>query len=180
MVKKIFKTGLIFLLAQCLLFACQEPVGKVLEPKQVNSYFLYEYLNHAWGYSHGGIIINPAGEIYSFDKTTPWIFATNNLLSLKEINSNISASIKKDTLIHSADIAKYQQLAYVAMNGKMIEPTMRGADMGAILCKILVPETGSANTFREIILSQNGDIEFHNLTPEAAQISDWLKSFHLP
>ena len=49
---------------------------------------------------------------------------------------------------------------------------IRGADMGANICKIIVPD--SINSYREVILSHSGDVEFHNLATEASVIAAWL------
>ena len=78
-------------------------------------------------------------------------------------------------LISSKDMEYFQRLVSKALTGKMSTPVQRGADMGAILCKIIVPDPFyPPNNYREVILSQTGDIESHNLSPEAAVIAEWL------
>jgi hypothetical protein len=57
----------------------------------------------------------------------------------------------------------------------MSEPVQRGADMGAIICKIIIPEPSDPkNIWHEVILAKTGDIEQHNLAPEATVIAQWL------
>lgn len=180
MLNKILKAGILLLLTPWLLVACQVPMSNIIEPQQVDCYFQYEYVNHAWGFNHGGFTITPAGEVYTFDKTTPWTFADNNLIPISAFKNNISASAKRDTLISHSEVVHYQQLAFIAIIGKMSTPEQQGADMGGLVCKIIVPDTTSTNNYREIILSQTGDIEFHNLSPEAGLIKDWLAKIRLP
>ncbi|HEY3390824.1 MAG TPA: hypothetical protein VGK38_14700, partial [Prolixibacteraceae bacterium] len=130
---------------------------------------------YAWGYNHSGFTITPEGEVFSFDKSTPWVFAENDKLSLSDLRKNIASSTKVDTLISSAEVEHYQQLANSAMSGKLTDPAMHGADMGERICKIIVPDP--VNGYREIILTENGDFERHNLSPEAAVIASWLTAF---
>ena len=145
------------------------------EEKQVACYFQYEYVNYAWGFNHSGFTITPAGELFSFVRTTPWVFAEKGKLSLTSLNKNLQASVKVDSLISNSDIVHYQQLAISAMAGKMSEPFNRGADMGAVIYKIIVPDTtNSMNGFLEIILTEKGDWERKNLAPEATLIAEWL------
>ncbi len=181
MKNQIFKISVFLILSPWLLICCQDPVSVPIEAKQTNCYFQFEYINHAWGFSHGGFTITPSGKVYTFDKTTPWTFAVNSLLSFAALDSNINASVKRDTLIGSSDLAHYQTLAFIATSGVMSSPVLHGADMGAHLCKIIVPDPGGKpGVYREFILLQTGDTEFHNLTPEAALISDWLLGIRLP
>jgi len=165
------------ILISLLWVSCNEPL---IELKKVDCYFQYEYLNHAWGYSHGGFTITPTGEVYVFDKTTPWVFAKDNILSSASMMANLQSSVKRDTLIHESDLEYFQQLAYIAKSGVTSPPVLRGADMGAILCKIIIPDPADPTNYREIILRQTGDTEYHNLTHEAGVISDWLVKIHLP
>ncbi len=162
----------LLMLFQLVLVSCNDTL---LEEKQVACYFQYEYVNYAWGFNHSGFTITPAGELFSFVKTTPWVFAENGKLSLTALNKNLQASVKVDSLISKKDIAYYQQLALSAMAGKIGDPVNRGADMGALICKIIVPDTtNSSNGFLEIILSEKGDWERKNLAPEATLIAEWL------
>ena len=59
-----------------------------IEESPVEGYFQFEYINYAWGYNHSGFTVTPAGEILSFDKTTPWAFADNGVI--------LADSLKKD------------------------------------------------------------------------------------
>jgi len=146
-----------------------------MEVKQIDCYFQYEYVNYAWGFNHRGFTITPAGEVYLFDKTTPWIFAENNELPFSTLLKNISASVKKDTLISQKDMELLQQYAAYASVGKMSTPVVQGADIGALVCKIIVPDpTNPPNNYREVILTQTGDVETHNLSADASVIADWL------
>ena len=164
-------------LVHSLLISCETAQN---EEKTVAYYFQYEYVNHAWGFSHSGFTITPSGAVYSFSTSTSWVFASGDKISSGDLLKNISASVKADTLIPKSDIAYYQHLAEAAISGKMSEPAQRGADMGAIICKIIIPDTTDPqNICHEVILAKTGDLEQHNLTPEAAVIAHWLTNLHI-
>jgi hypothetical protein len=165
------KTGFTLLFFLQLFFLSCEEIQP--EEKVADYYFQHEYVNYAWGFSHSGFTITPSGEVFSFNKSTPWAFADNGTISLVNLNKNIAASVKLDTLIHKDDIGKYQKLAFQAMSGKLSEPVARGAD-------IIVPDSADPmNGYREVILSQNGDFDRYNLSAEAAVIAEWLTKFKL-
>jgi len=160
-----------------LLISCEE---KALESADANCYFQYEYVNYAWGYNHSGFTVTPSGEIYKFDKTTPWVFAEKDQIQLSDLLKNISLSVKSETLISKTDMQSYLALATIAKTGTLSTPLSRGADMGSFVCKLFVPdETDPQKVFDEVILTQTGDWEKHNLKPEAASIADWLINLRL-
>lgn len=171
------KIYILLFLIPLLLVSCVE---KQLDVKVAGCYFQYEYVNHAWGFNHGGFTISPSGEVFSFDKTTPWVFAVNGKILSAELKKNLEASVKVDTLIKSTDIDYYQHLASYAMSGKLSDHVMHGADMGERICKIIIPDSiDPQGSYLEVILTEDGDFEFHNLSPEAAVIAEWLTKIHL-
>lgn len=151
--------------------SCEE---KQLDEKLTGCYFQCEYVNYAWGFSHSGFTITPAGEIFTFDKLTPWTFAENGKLTFSSLQKNIDASVKRDTLISEADIELYTQLAGFAKSGKLSEPVSRGADIGEHIYKMIIPDSGSKDGYQEVLLTQEGDFDQYNLSPEAAVIAEWL------
>ena len=168
-----FKISILLLLTTILGSCITAPFE--ISFNKVDCYFQYEYINYAWGFNHSGFTVTPSGEMYTFDKTTSWVFASDNQLSLSALQGNIKASARKDTLIKSADMEYYQHLALSAMAGAMSDPVRQGADMGLAICKILVPDPAtSPTTYHEVILTQTGDTEIHNLAPEAGLIAAWL------
>jgi len=171
------KLSIILIMLPLLFVSCDE---KQLNETLVGCYFQYEYVNYAWGFSHSGFTITPDGEVFSFDKSTPWAFADNNKLTLLDLRKNIAASVKVDTLITKTDIEHYTQLAFLAMSGKLSDTVSRGADMGERICKIIVPDASDLqNGYREIILTEDGDFERHNLSPDAVTIAEWLSKLRI-
>lgn len=171
-------TILFLFLVPIFLTSCTE---KMYEMTQEGCFFQYEYVNYAWGFSHSGFTITPSGEVYTFDKNTAWVFAQKDRLSMADLKKNIAASVKADTLIAKTDIDRYQQLALSAMSGTLSTAVSQGADMGGFICKIIVPDSSDPqNTYREVILTESGDFEQHNLAPEATIIAGWLIKLQLP
>ncbi|MCX6240129.1 MAG: hypothetical protein NTY07_21745 [Bacteroidia bacterium] len=165
------KYVLLFLVLLFLVFCNKKP----LEDQKVNCYFQCEYVNFAWAYNHSGFTITPDGEVFSFNTSTPWEFADNDKRTLTALRKNIEASVKIDTVINRTDIDLYQQLAYIALTGKLSEPVSGGADQGELFFKIIVPYTTNPQIgYHEVILTENGDFRRYNLSPEAAVISEWL------
>ena len=145
-----------------------------------NYYFQYEYSNYAWGSNHSGFTVTPSGEVYKFNTTTSWVFAQNGKISSTDLLKNISLSIKADMLISKTEMQSYFALASIAKTGALSTPVSRGADMGAMVCKVFVPnDSDPQKVYDELILSQTGDSEMHNLKQEAAVLADWLTSLHL-
>lgn len=169
------RIAVLIILLQVFLASCDE---NHLDEIQSGCYFQYEYVNYAWGFSHAGFTITSEGEVFSFDESTPWVFAENGKLSLSALRKNIKASVQVDTLIGVTEMEHSNQLAISAISGKLTEPVSGGADMGLRICKIIIPDTTDPlNGYREVILTENGDFERHNPSPEAAVIASWLTAF---
>ncbi len=142
-------------------------------------YFQYEYVNYAWGYQHSGFTITPAGEVYTFNRLTPWVFSKDSKISTADIRKNIVASVKMDTLISNSDISHYVKLALSASNGGLSQPVMQGADGGSYGCSVFIPEQDNTGSYRQVILTESGDWEQHNLAPEAAVLARWLTNLRI-
>jgi hypothetical protein len=171
------KTAVLMVLICIFLVSCNE---KHLAEIQTGCYFQQEYVNYAWGFSHSGFTITPTGEVYTFDKSTPWVFAENGNISFASFKKNLDASLKLDTLISKSDIERFQQLAAVAISGKMSERVSVGADMGSLVSKIIIPETDDPNYgYHEVNLSIAGDFSQINLAPEATVIANWLSKLRI-
>ena len=145
-----------------------------IENSPVDGYFQFEYVNYAWGFNHSGFTITPKGEVFSFSKTTPWIFAENEVISFESFQKNLAASFKIDTIISNTELDLYKKLAASALSGNLSDSLQVGADMGATICKMIIPDNDNKSNYREYILTQTGDWEKHNLAPEAATIANWL------
>lgn len=142
-------------------------------------YFQYEYVNYALGYQHSGFTITPAGEVYTFNRLTPWVFSTETKISSADLKKNIALSVKADTLIAISDIIYYMKLALPASDGGLSQPVSQGADMGSLGCSVFIPEQDNTGSYRQVILNESGDWEQHNLAPEAGVLTQWLTNLRI-
>ena len=158
--------GVLFLQCSC--------TDKQYQVTLTDCYFQYEYVNYAWGYQHSGFTITPTGEVYTFNRVTPWVFATEGKISTADLKKNMAASFKADTLINNSDLEYYTKLANAAGMGKLSKPVSQGADMGCYGCSVFIPDPGNTLIYQQVILTESSDWEQHNLAPEAVVLAQWL------
>ena len=145
----------------------------------VDGYFQFEFIKYENEFNHHGFTVAPRGEIYSFDKRTPWTFAENNIIHKESLLGNLTASSLIGTHIKPEELEVYFKLVSNVVGEKLSEPVNNGDGNGAVIRKIIIPDKENPSIYREYLLSQTGDIEKHNLAPAAEIISEWLNKIWL-
>jgi hypothetical protein len=140
----------------------------------VSGYFQHEYINRYESFNHKGFTITHSGGIYLFDKTTPWTFAENSIIKKVSLLRNINASLKSEKLISLDELEVYYKLSVNIVNEKLSDPVLKSNQRGITIRKVIIPIVDNSSNFREILLTQSGDIERCNRAPATEIITDWL------
>jgi len=143
-----------------------------------NGYLIFqsEYTNYAWGYSHGGWMLDNTGQVKRFQKSAKWVFPDSlGYVSATDMQKNLAACDSVLAQISSKDFALYAEKANGCANGPMSKATMTMADAGERIYAIYVYESGH-NRYKRVILDMTGDWSQENLAPNAAAVVDWMKT----
>ena len=144
-------------------------------------YFEGEYINYAWGYSHYGFYIDGEGNIYSYrynNNDDAWQYRDKKELTEDEIMLKYQANKQ---LVGIIDLSTLRQKALLIGNavlkGSVSDTQQVGADMGQTnyICYYI----NSNDLYQPVILSSDGDFEYHRTSEEAASLVQWLKGFNL-
>jgi len=158
-----------------LITACEKEYYEGPEDQPV--YFEYHYINHAWGLTDHGWLIDKEGKMRGYDmpENYRWPDSTGHL-TLEDLQYNLAQT---DTLLLSfkcGEMARYSRLIGGAVEGNLSTSTPRGADMGSsmLACYAYDHKTG---TYKHVLLALSGDWEQINQSAEAEELVDWLKEF---
>lgn len=136
----------------------------------------HEYINHAWGYAHFGIVITSDGLVHGYQwerGDAPSTSSEGPLISRAELDEKYAHG---DTLVGriSADtLAMIEQLIPKAATGSLSERLSVGADMGKHEY-IAYTVDGRSKMYKKITLRVTGDWEWSNTAREAQQLADIL------
>ena len=141
-----------------------------------NLIFQSEYINYAWGYSHGGWMMDTSGQVKRFQKSAKWVFPDSlGYVSSSDMQKNLAACDSVLEQISAKDLTLYSGKAFTCVDGTMTKPQMTMADAGENIFAIYVYETAK-NRYKRIILKETGDWSQENLAPNAAAVVDWMKT----
>ena len=137
-------------------------------------YFQYEYLNHAWGYSHSGWLIDSLGNVWCYTLPENWNQSdSSGMIDAAALKANLS---KTDSVCHSIDMAvlkKKIKLIENASSGTLQDPESVGADMGAMSYYAFVYEK-KKDSYKRILLKKMGDWTIDNDAREADDLYEWM------
>jgi hypothetical protein len=137
--------------------------------------FQSEYTNYAWGYNHGGWMLDNTGQVKRFQKSTKWIFTDSlGYISAVDMYKNINACDSVIAQISSKDFKTNNEKALTCLDGSMTKPQNTMADAGEHIDAFYVYEPGH-NRYKRIILNMTGDWSQENLAPNAKEVVEWMK-----
>lgn len=167
------------LLLALLFFSCKESnVNDQPQNSSSSIIFEVEYLNHAWGISYHGIMIDNEGKEYSYNPakdTIPYLYHADGLYTEQELQAKYGhvktyiKTIPSDTLNWSHSLANqvtttdYSDTINVAVDG----------GISTYSFYIFRPEI---NKYQQIVLKLEGDYEFYNKSQSAVTLAAWLKN----
>lgn len=135
--------------------------------------FEVQYINHAWGYQHSGIIIDQEGKVREFNLPDSWNFCSGGYISAEAMAENIAQCREVACSLGALDLRHYSYLLSRAERGKMSDPRHQMCDYGErTYCGyIFEPER---NRYRKVVLKNYGDWYSENNAEETNEICEWL------
>jgi hypothetical protein len=137
--------------------------------------FEYEYINHAWIYTHIGWMIDEEGKIHGFNLPDKWnIPDETNHLTKADLIENLSQS---DTLfgnVNNTVMLHHFKNRFDFPGNRMDTSDIFMADAGIGTIYAYVWDQ-SADAYERILLASNGDISVTNTGSEAKSAARWLK-----
>ena len=133
-------------------------------------------MNHAWGYSEHGYLIDSDGDVRRFDSpedfrlpdSTGYISRADLLYNLTQTDSIIHHILRKDLEKHTALISG-------AAEGKTGEAENIAADAGSFVHACYLYDS-QKDKYQYIFLASSGDWQQSNDTPEAEILVEWMRS----
>jgi len=177
--KRFFVILVTIIFSVCI--ACGDAPNAPIDLNSQQYYFELEYVNHAWGYDHHGYIIESSGEIYEYtigNVAHPeyvWTPDPNGVYSPAELAEKFSWSRKKAGEIGQSALRDKASLIETAAGGQFSDPEFPMADFGLLKYKCYTYDQEN-DTYREILLRQEGDCCYINLSVEAIMLAGWLEA----
>ena len=139
--------------------------------------FQYEYMNWAWGFSHAGWFIDNKGNVQKYVKPENWISDSSGYYDYAGLISNYNQTIALIGQVDLEELNEKSALIVGTLNGQLSEIECHGADMGSLnyYCYSWDPEK---KKFKRQLLSSGGDCEQINTTPEAIELTEYLKGIN--
>lgn len=166
---------IVFVLMLALMVAGCEKEYEAPEDQPV--LFEYRYVNHAWGYSEHGWLMDAEGDMHRYDFPEDFRLPdSTGYISSADLSYNLSQS---DSVIHrveAEDLDYYVGLIEGAAGGEITKTENVAVDAGSsvLSCYLYDPKV---DMYQNIVLARSGDwVQFNN-SSEAETLEDWLKEF---
>jgi len=139
-------------------------------------FFLYEYINYAWGYQHSGWLMDSSGTVRYFHVPEKWMVPdTDAAIDISGIEHYMGKADSVITVVDRSILAEKVKLIKAAARGTFSEPENVMADAGTWSYYALQYHPDQA-VYERILLKQEGDWETDNLSSTAAELADWMQS----
>lgn len=141
-----------------------------------NILFEVEYINYAWGFNWSGFYINKYGEVYSYivDRDSIPRISENGYYSEQELMNKYRQNSKLVKNLDYREVSDQKSLIPLTASASNSDTLNGGADMGISKFKCYSYDW-KKRKYQEIILLQEGDRTFKNLSPAADSLARWLK-----
>lgn len=142
-------------------------------------FFLYEYINFAWGYQHNGWLMDSAGTVHYFEVPEKWMVpSTDAAIEISGIENYVSRADSVITKVDRSVLVRKAQLINAAAKGEFTEPENVMADAGSLSYYALRYDPDS-ETYERILLKQDGDWKIENLSEAAMELYDWMQEIRV-
>lgn len=136
--------------------------------------FEYEFINHAWIYTHFGWLIDENGEVKGYQRTDGWKDVDENgFISKEDVIANLNLTDTVYFIVNRDKMLDYFEDRYDLLTGQIdtTGPYMADAGMGSLF--IYVWDVNEEK-YQKQLLAARGDINLTNNHPKAKSIIDWL------
>ncbi len=154
---------------------CEETLFNKDDLPEQEYFFLFEYINFAWGYQHNGWLMDSSGTVRYFRVPEKWMVpSTDAAIEIPGIENYVALA---DSVIKKVDrsvLVRKAQLIDAAAKGKFSEPENVMADAGSWSYYAMKYDP-DRETYERILLKQEGDWEIENLSEAAMELCDWMQ-----
>ena len=138
--------------------------------------FEYRHVNHAWGYTEQGWLINAGGDVRRYNLPENYIIPdSSGYISLEGLSQNLSQCDSTIQNIGAEDLEYYAGFISGASSGEIRKAENIAADAGSsvLSCYLYDPRK---DMYQYIFLASSGDWQQSNDTPEAEILVEWMRS----
>ena len=150
-------------------------------PAVTDFYCENSYTNFAMGYQHAGTYVDGQGRVFAFgsessDPTVkPWQPKQPDSPTQAELEAKYKHDRRQVGTIDARKLTEVRRWLADARNGSLSKKAQRGADKGSIASQCWIRE-GSPDGYHEVELAVDGDWNYRNTAPAAAELTRWLQS----
>ncbi len=167
----------LLLLLMVALTGCEEDLDNDYKaPESQPVLFEYRHVNHAWGYTEQGWLINARGDVRTYNLPESYIIPdSSGYISLEGLIQNLSQCDSTIQNIGGDDLEYYAGFISGASSGEVGKAENIAADAGGsvLSCYLYDPEK---DMYQYIFLASSGDWQQSNDTPEAEILVEWMRS----
>ncbi|HCI55249.1 MAG TPA: hypothetical protein PLN06_08515 [Bacteroidales bacterium] len=169
---KIKRINIVLFIIAFALFGCKKSYI-VSEGQKI--FFQYDYINFTGEFQHHGIIIDNEGNVLAYDKPEKWNFpGKDNILTRAEVEENLSFCVPTGRQIPNKELQKYINFIDNISASKISAPRLKSSTMGSHIYYCF--QYSEVNdTYKAVIIKQEGDIECENLNFYSKKIVEWMK-----
>ncbi len=154
---------------------CEEMLHTNEQLPDQEYFFLFEYINFAWGYQHNGWLMDSTGTVRYFEVPEKWMVpSTDAAIEIPGIENYVSRADSVITKVDRSVLIRKAQLIDTAAKGEFTEPENVMADAGSWSYYALQYDP-DRETYKRILLKQDGDWEIENLSEAAMELYDWMR-----
>ena len=166
------------LVVTLMLSGCEKHCEKqYAAPEDQPVLFEYRYMNHAWGYSDHGWLIDGEGDVRRYDLPEEFRLPDSmGYITAEDLIHNLSQSDSIIGSIKTNDLDYYIGLISGASEGKISKSENVAFDAGSSVLSCYQYDA-DREMYQYVFLASSGDWEQSNNSPEAKILVDWLKEF---
>jgi hypothetical protein len=164
------KSVLIVALSALLLSGCEK-----IHVYDINTIFMVEYSNYAWGLQHSGTMIDSTGNVLTFNLPPTWNWPDElGFISLADMQENLTQMEEISCTVPRNDFAKYASKLMKAKDGTLSDPKNKMNDFGTIQYSGFLYDPDNSR-YKRVLIKQFGDWAIDNSAKEAKELYEWLK-----